>query len=115
MQKRMLTLPLLVFLLASFSNDSELTDTFAWMDNTYNPHPHVSGAYGHGHTGWYTRKNSKDYDEELSSASTETFTHDGCQMTIRVEDDRSSALYVTFTRRVLCRSIWPTSIRNQSK
>jgi hypothetical protein len=32
--------------------DSELSETLSWMDNSYNSHPGVSGAYGHGRTGW---------------------------------------------------------------
>jgi hypothetical protein len=28
------------------TSDNSLSDTLAWMDNSYNPHPEVSGAYG---------------------------------------------------------------------
>ncbi len=57
------------------------------MDNTYNPHKDVSGAYGHGHTGWYAPNDSSPYGEVLGSGSTETFAYNGCTMTLRVEDD----------------------------
>jgi len=72
------------------TSDSELSETLAWMDNTYNPHPDVSGAYGHGRTGWYAPKNGSAHEEVFVSGSNETFTYDGCQMTLRVEDDRAA-------------------------
>ncbi len=34
---------------------SELEGTLKWMDNTYNAHENVSGAYGHGRMAWYAR------------------------------------------------------------
>ena len=86
MRKRLLAL-LFVAIVAACSRDNELTETLAWMDNTYNPHKDVFDAYGHGHTGWYAPNNSNPYDEVLVSGSTETFTYDGCQMTLRIEDD----------------------------
>jgi hypothetical protein len=62
------------------TSDSELSETLAWMDNSYNSHPDVSGAYGHGRTKYYMHG-------VLWSGSTETFTYNGCQMTLHSEED----------------------------
>ena len=97
------------------TSDSELSDTLSWMDNTYNPHPDVSGAYGHGRTGWYAPKNGSVHEEVFVSGSNETFTYDGCQMTLRVEDDRaaetSKEVYVSFSYSFNLGYINPQSIR----
>src|SRR5690349_3268145 len=69
------------------TSDNELSETLSWMDNSYNPHPNVSGAYGHGRTGWYAPKSGgRPYEEVLVSGSTETFTYNGCQMTLHIKD-----------------------------
>ena len=62
------------------TSDSDLSETLTWMDNSYNSHPDVSGAYGHGRTRSYQQ-------EVLWSGSTETFTYSGCQMTLHIEED----------------------------
>ena len=98
------------------TSDSELSETLAWMDNSYNPHPGVSGAYGHGRTGWYASKSGgRPYEEVFVSGSNETFTYDGCQMTLRVEDDRaaetSKEVYVSFSYSFNLGDINPQSIR----
>ena len=63
----------------------------AWMDNTYNPHEGVSGAYGHGRTAWYSRDSSTK-EETMAEGSDETFTAKGCQMKLRFEDDPASTV-----------------------
>jgi hypothetical protein len=68
------------------TSDSDLSETLSWMDNSYNPHPDVSGAYGHGRTRSYQQ-------EVLWSGSTETFTYNGCQMTLHTEEDPAAKLY----------------------
>ena len=52
---------LLLIIFSDCSPASELSETLSWMDNTYNPHQEVSGAYGHGHTGSYSRNDSSAY------------------------------------------------------
>ncbi len=89
---------LFLTMISGCSDDSELAETLAWMDNTYNPHKDV-GAYGHGHTGWYVPKGSSPYDEYLVNGSTETFTHDGCRMTLNIQDDPAA-----FTHREILSS-----------
>jgi hypothetical protein len=73
------------------TSDNDLSETLAWMDNSYNPHPDF-GAYGHGRTGWYAPKDGSrnTYDEYLVSGSTETFKYNGCQMTLHFEDNRAA-------------------------
>jgi hypothetical protein len=93
-------------------SDNELSETLSWMDNSYNPHPGVSGAYGHGKTGWYSKR-EQPYDEVLVSGSRETFTYDGCQMTIHVEGDRAAKVSPDFSLsyRFNLGDINPQSIR----
>jgi hypothetical protein len=98
------------------TSDKELSETLTWMDNSYNPHPNVSGAYGHGHTGWYAPKSGgRPHEEVLASGSTETFTYNGCQMTLHIEDDRaaetSKEVYVSFSYSFNLRDVNPQSIR----
>ena len=85
------------------------------MDNTYNPHKEVSGAFGHGNTGWYAPTDSGASREVLVSASTETFTYDGCQMTLRTQDDPAAAahseLLITISYAFTLRDINPQSIK----
>lgn len=93
--------------------NNERAETLTWMDNTYNPHSNVSEAYGHGHTGWYVK--SGDHDETLTDGSTETFTYDGCQMTLNFKDDRNAAahheIYSTGSLSFNLRDIDPQSIK----
>jgi hypothetical protein len=54
------------------TSDNELSETLIWMGNSYNPHPGVSGANGHGRTGWYAPKTGgRPYEEVLASGSME--------------------------------------------
>ena len=69
------------------SHADELSDTLAWIDNTYNSHPEVTNAPGHGHAGWYAPDKSNGSGEHLVSGSFETFTYDGCHMTLSIQDD----------------------------
>src|SRR6202011_1381383 len=79
---------LVLLTLAPACKRGELSETLAWMDNTYNPHKGVTGAFGHVRTGWYAANNpSRQTDEYLVSGSTETFTHDGCQITLHIEEN----------------------------
>ena len=89
---------LLIIIFSGCSHASELSETLAWMDNTFNPHAEISGAYGHGHTGWYVPEKSSPYGERLVSGSIETFSYDGCQMTLRIQDDPAADREVQSTR-----------------
>jgi hypothetical protein len=98
------------------TSDNELSETLAWMDNSYNPHRDVSGAWGHGRTGWYAPKNGgRPYEEVFVSGSTETFTYSGCQMTLHVEEDHAAGagkeLYGSFSYSFNLRDINPQSIK----
>jgi hypothetical protein len=73
----------LVFLSCSKQN-RELSETLQWMDNTYNPHE--TWSYGHGKTGWYAPDKSGQSAEILVWGSTETFTYNGCDLKLRIED-----------------------------
>lgn len=64
---------------------SQLDDTLEWMDNTYNPHEGVSGAYGHGRSAWYSSSEVGSTHEFMVSGLTESFTYKGCEMTLRTE------------------------------
>jgi hypothetical protein len=63
-----------------------LTDTLAWMDATYNPHNANGGSYGHGLMEFYL-------SGKLAKRETETFSYDGCQMTLHRVQDPNSAAY----------------------
>jgi hypothetical protein len=65
---------------------SELEETLGWMDNTYNPHENISGAYGHGRAAWYTHAGIGSQEEIMVWGLTETFTYRGCEMTLHTED-----------------------------
>jgi hypothetical protein len=56
------------------------------MDSTYNSHQNDGGAFGHGVEEIYIVG-------KLSKRRTETFTYDGCQITLRDNDDPTSPLY----------------------
>jgi hypothetical protein len=58
--------------------------TLEWMDNTYNEHPNVSMAFGHGRTGWFVHE--KDGGQKLAHGTIERFSYNGCDMTL-VSDD----------------------------
>jgi hypothetical protein len=98
------------------TSDGGLSETLVWMDNSYNPHPGVSGAYGHGLTGWYTPKiGGRPFEEVLASGSNETFTYNGCQMTLHIEDDRAAEeakdIYASVSYSFNLRDINPQSIK----
>ena len=98
------------------TSDSDLSETLAWMDNSYNPHPDISGAYGHGRTGWYAHKSGGGaYEEVLVSGSTETFTYNGCLMTLHFEDNRAAeankATYSSHSSSFSLGDINPQSIK----
>jgi hypothetical protein len=82
--------------------DGELSDTLAWMDNTYNRHDGALGALGHGRMGWYDSNSNGQADEYLVFGSTETFTHDGCQMGLHIQGDPYA---------VASREAWHASVR----
>jgi hypothetical protein len=75
--------------------DPALSDTLEWMDNTYNPHEGVSEAYGHGKTGWYApvqqSSQASAISEYLVSGSTETFSANGCQISLRFQGNPSAS------------------------
>jgi hypothetical protein len=112
MLRLLIAIPLLI-VFSNFSRADELSETLVWMDNSYNPHQDVSGAYGHGHTGWYAPNGPND--EFLVSGSTETFTYNGCQMTLRIQDDPTaralSEMQTTVTYTFNLRDINPQSIK----
>jgi hypothetical protein len=98
------------------TSDNELSETLSWMDNSYNPHPDVSGAYGHGRTGWYAPKTGgRPYEEVLISGETETFTYNDCQMTLHIEANRAAEvnkeMYSSWSYSFNLRDINPQSIR----
>jgi hypothetical protein len=97
------------------TSDSDLSETLTWMDNSYNPHQGVSGAYGHGRTGWYAHKDGSAYGEYLVYGSTETFTYNSCQMTLHFEDNRaaeaSKTIYSSHSYSFNLRDINPQSIK----
>jgi hypothetical protein len=105
MQRRLLILPfVLVFVTAC---DSELSDTLSWMDNTYNPHTNHDGAIGHGRSDWYGPR------EVLADGYTETFTHNGCEMTLHIEKDRPAGqqMYSSSSHSFNLSDINPQSIK----
>ena len=73
---------------ASFAQDREpsLTETLSWMDRTYNPHRDAGGAWGHGIEEIYS-------SGKLFKRRTSTFTYDGCQISLNMQDDPASPLY----------------------
>lgn len=105
-------LPLLT-IVSACRRDGELSATLAWMDNTYNPHAEVSGASGHGRTGWYAPRNSDGQGGEyLAFGSTETLTHDGCKMTLHIEENPANrAVYGSSSYSFNLRDMNPQSIK----
>jgi hypothetical protein len=72
---------------------SELEETLEWMDNTYNAHDNVSGAYGHGRTAWYTssKGSNNERTEAVVEGLTESFTYTGCDLFLRTEDNPAAS------------------------
>jgi hypothetical protein len=70
---------------------SELDETLEWMDNTYNAHESVSGAYGHGRMAWYAPAKGPNGErtEVMAAGMTESFTYRGCEMFLKTEDDKA--------------------------
>jgi hypothetical protein len=79
------------FLILGCKENHQLIDDFAWMNNTYNPHKEISGARGHGATGWYSH-NVKENTELLEFGTIETFSNEGCKFSIRNEPDMAARL-----------------------
>jgi hypothetical protein len=94
---------------------SELDETLEWMDNTYNPHENISGAYGHGRAAWYTHAGIGSQDEIMVWGLTETFTHRGCEMTLRTEDlpnsQTAQRMFSSATSSFNLRDIDPSTIK----
>lgn len=68
-----------------------LSDTLVWMDNTYNPHSDRGLAHGHGKTGWYSPSDPNEGNgESLAYGSNETFTYDGCHLTLHVQENAAA-------------------------
>jgi hypothetical protein len=94
--------------LASSAQDGQpsLSETLAWMDSTFNPHE--GGSFGYGVEDAYV-------GEKLSKRRTETFTYDGCTMTLHIQDDPNTPLYSEGYTSTLytfnLRDIDPTSIK----
>ncbi len=112
---RFLALVLLLLIVPACKRRGELSETLAWMDNTYNPHGDVLGAPGHGRTGWYSRSSAGQAHEYLVWGSAETFTYDGCKMTLRVQDNpyasAHSEMYGAYVYSFDLRDINPQSIK----
>ena len=85
----MLQLLVALSLTGGCKQQRELSDTLAWMDNTYNEHHDVLGSYGHGHTGWYLKGENGQADK-LVIGHDQSFTHRGCEMTITINENRNS-------------------------
>src|SRR5262249_32654114 len=111
MLRRFLLLPLLLTVAVSCNN--ELSDTLSWMDNTYNPHEH--NVTGHGKIGWYAEDKTNRFGQILVFELTQTFTHQGCQMTLREQGnpnaDDSREMYSNSTATFNLRDINPQSIK----
>jgi hypothetical protein len=83
------------------------------MDNSYNPHADAWGQSAHGRTGWYAPQNSDGQGGEyLASGSTETSTHDGCKMTLHIEENPAGhVVYGSSSYSFNLRDINPQSIK----
>ncbi len=94
---------------------SERDETLEWMDNTYNPHANILGAYGHGRSAWYTHSSVGSQNEVMVWGQTETFTYKGCDLTLKTEDDkrasRAQEIYTTAVYRFNLRDIDPSSAK----
>jgi hypothetical protein len=111
----LLTVCVLLGSAACSIHKSELDETLEWMDNTYNPHENISGAHGHGRSAWYTRSSVGSQDEVMVTGQTETFTFNGCDLTLKTEDDKrartAKEIYTTAVYRFNLRDIDPSSIK----
>jgi len=85
----MLVVTWALFASACSIHKSELDETLEWMDNTYNPHDNVSGAYGHGSAAWYAPAKGPNGErvEVLASGEKESFTYKGTKLTLKTESD----------------------------
>jgi hypothetical protein len=85
-----------------------LSETLAWMDQTYNPHE--SFGDGHGKERIYHSRTS-----ELWWGSNETFTYNGCQMVLHREDLPSSKPYIfRYPESFNLRDIDPQTVKVRS-
>jgi hypothetical protein len=105
-----------IILSACSIHKSELDETLEWMDNTYNPHENISGAYGHGRTAWYAPETVNGARTEfMASGLTETFTYSGCDLTLKTADNpasqKSKEIFNTATFRFNLLDIDPSSIK----
>lgn len=95
-------------------DNHQLAYDFTWMNNTYNPHKEVSGAIGHGETGWYSFSKETNTDV-LQFGSNETFSSDGCKLTIKDEPNKAARLLREIHNesidRVDLRDIDPNSLK----
>lgn len=91
MTKNLVFLTMAFFIALGCKENHQLADDFAWMNNTYNPHKEISGENGHGSTGWYSLDKDKN-TETLEFGSTETFSNEGCILTIKDEPDTEAPL-----------------------
>jgi hypothetical protein len=112
---RRLFLSCAVFISACSFHKSELDETLEWMDNTYNPHENISGAYGHGQSAWYTPDSSDSNKEIMVHGLTETFAYRGCDLTLSVEDNpearKSKDIFTTVKFTFTLRDIDPSSVK----
>jgi hypothetical protein len=112
LKKCLISFSILALDLACTKNGGELSETLAWMDNTYNPHK--GWTVGHGITGWWASDKSRPAGEYLVSGSTETFTHHGCQIALHIQEnpyaDAFSEIYTTYSRTFNLHDINPQSI-----
>jgi len=98
--------------LVGHAQSQNLTDTLAWMDNTYNPHPYAAMASGRGHYAWYEREAGHD---KLKWAESETFSYRGCQMTVNVNQspyaDSARDMYTDYTETFNLGDLNPDSVK----
>jgi hypothetical protein len=94
---------------------SDLKETFEWMDNTYNAHENIIGAFGHGRAAWYTHTEIGGTNEEMVWGESESFTHKGCDLTLKIEDNRMATtmreVYSSTVYRFNLRDIDPSSVK----
>jgi hypothetical protein len=109
---RSFAIALIIATMAGCKRNRELSDTLAWMDNTYNPSKGTSRDGGHGEMVFYTKQFGKQI---LFFRRTESFTSDGCQMTLQTKDDPSSEIsqvsYIDSSVRFNLRDINPQSFK----
>ena len=64
-----------------------LSETVAWIEQTYNPH---EGGRGHGHVSSY-RQSPDPRGKPTYTESAETISAKGCAFTLRIDDDTSAS------------------------